>query len=232
MKSKRSPDLKPTTGRRRVRVYGDEPRPGPQADSPDQQLQGCEISRATVPFTSRFGEETPPRSTTHGAAARADRTPTAAVPGERHESTTERRRHRRRRGRSPPHLRARMDHRPAASPTCLTQDWAPDDPQRNRTTIPDGVRRAVQVKWCASRRQGVTRRWSRSQGRAEALGLAGEGGGCDQPDDDPSCDAALPGRSDDRGREETFEAGVRVSASGRLRAAFARRSRKSGRDPG
>ncbi len=66
LKSKRS-ILKPKTEGPAAYVFpGDDPRPGPQADLLRiLQLQGCEISRATAPFTVTVpGKPRPPRETT------------------------------------------------------------------------------------------------------------------------------------------------------------------------
>jgi hypothetical protein len=66
LKSKRS-ILKPKTEGPAAYVFpGDDPRPGPQADLLRiMQMQGCEISRATAPFTVTVpGRRRPARSTT------------------------------------------------------------------------------------------------------------------------------------------------------------------------
>ena len=66
LKSKRS-ILKPRSEGPAAYVFpADDPRPGPQADMLRiLQLQGCEISRATAPFTVTVsGKKRPPRSTT------------------------------------------------------------------------------------------------------------------------------------------------------------------------
>ena len=116
---------------------GDDPRPGPQADLLRiLQLQGCEISRATAPFTVTLpGKKRPARETTNDAAA--------ANGDER------RRRGRTRRTRqkppadkpAPPETRTfpagtyvlRMDQPYSRIADTLLdyQYWAPDDPQRN-----------------------------------------------------------------------------------------------------
>jgi hypothetical protein len=76
LKSKRS-ILKPKTEGPAAYVFpGDDPRPGPQADLLRiLQLQGCEVSRATEPFTVTIpGRKRPARETTNDGASNGNGT--------------------------------------------------------------------------------------------------------------------------------------------------------------
>jgi hypothetical protein len=137
LKSKRSV-LKPKTEGPAAYVFSaDDPRPGPQADLLRiLQLQGCEISRATAPFTVMVqGKKRPARSTTTDAApgdgpnAEAEgpstlpqRSAAASVP-----ETME--------PRTFPAgsyiLRMDQPYSRIADTLLDYQYWAPDDPQRN-----------------------------------------------------------------------------------------------------
>jgi hypothetical protein len=138
LKSKRS-ILKPTTEGPAAYVFpADDPRPGPQADLLRiMQLQGCEISRATVPFTVTVsGKKRPPRSTTttdtpdSGGPNADGQQPSAARQDgatERAADTTE--------TRTFPAgsyvLRMDQPYSRIADMLLDYQYWAPDDPQRN-----------------------------------------------------------------------------------------------------
>ena len=140
LKSKRS-ILKPRTEGPAAYVFpGDDPRPGPQADLLRiLQLQGCEISRATSPFTVTIPA---------ASVLRLARRPTT---GRRQTGTARTGRPRRRRRKTKRSLRTsprispkRECFRPEpmcsawTNPTAGSQTrcstistWAPDDPQRN-----------------------------------------------------------------------------------------------------
>ena len=137
LKSKRS-ILKPKTEGPAAYVFpGDDPRPGPQADLLRiLQLQGCEIARATEPFTVTIpARKRPQRSTTtdtasNGSGPSAQERPPAAQdrPAESEKDTQ-------------PEARTfpagtfvvRMDQPYSRIADTLLdyQYWAPDDPQRN-----------------------------------------------------------------------------------------------------
>ena len=138
LKSKRS-ILKPRTEGPAAYVFpADDPRPGPQADLLRiMQLQGCEISRATAPFTVMVtGKKRPPRSTTTtdapasggGPDADSQQSPARSEgPPERAADTTE--------TRTFPAgsyvLRMDQPYSRIADMLLDYQYWAPDDPQRN-----------------------------------------------------------------------------------------------------
>ena len=139
LKSKRS-ILKPKTEGPAAYVFpGDDPRPGPQADLLRiLQLQGCEISRATAPFTVTVpGRQRPARETTNDATATA--TATAASAGRAASRRTapapRRTSRRRRRSRTFPAgtyvLRMDQPYSRIADTLLDYQYRAPDDPQRN-----------------------------------------------------------------------------------------------------
>ena len=139
--SDRSSSRRPKV-RRPTCFPGDDPRPGPQADLLRiLQLQGCEISKATAPFTVTVpGRRRPARAITTdtgtpgsgGPAAQrsaAARGGSAAARGARAGT-----RHSRRPAPSPPAPTCcGWISRTAASPTrcSTTSTWAPDDPQRS-----------------------------------------------------------------------------------------------------
>ena len=136
LKSKRS-ILKPRTEGPAAYVFtADDPRPGPQADLLRiMQLQGCEISRATAPFTAIVaGKKRPPRQTTtetpstQGPSAEAQQTPAGSQAAAQNKSEE-------------PEIRTfpagsyviRMDQPYSRIADTLLdyQYWAPDDPQSN-----------------------------------------------------------------------------------------------------
>jgi hypothetical protein len=136
LKSKRSILKANTEGPAAYVFSADDPRPGPQADLLRiLQLQGCEISRATAPFTVLMqGKKRPARST-----------PADAAPGEGRNVEAEAR-NAEAEGRSgkadvPPERRTfpagsyilRMDQPYSRIADTLLdyQYWAPDDPQHN-----------------------------------------------------------------------------------------------------
>ncbi len=136
LKSKRS-ILKPRTEGPAAYVFpADDPRPGPQADLLRiMQLQGCEISRATAPFTVMVsGKKRPPRqtTTTDAPAPGGPNDDGQQPPAARQESAAER---------VPDETRTfpagsyvlRMDQPYSRIADTLLdyQYWAPDDPQRN-----------------------------------------------------------------------------------------------------
>ena len=136
LKSKRS-ILKPRTEGPAAYVFpADDPRPGPQADLLRiMQLQGCEISRATAPFTVMVpGKKRPPRqtTTTDAPAPGGPNDDGQQPPAARQEGATER---------VPDETRTfpagsyvlRMDQPYSRIADTLLdyQYWAPDDPQRN-----------------------------------------------------------------------------------------------------
>ena len=142
LKSKRS-ILKPTTEGPAAYVFpGDDPRPGPQADLLRiLQLQGCEISRATAPFTVTIpaAKRPPARETTNdgpatnGSGANGSATSAQEKDKEKDPPT------------SPADKPETANvsgrnlcapHGPTLQPDCrhaarLPGTWAPDDPQRN-----------------------------------------------------------------------------------------------------
>ena len=139
LKSKRS-ILKPKTEGPAAYVFpGDDPRPGPQADLLRiLQMQGCEISRATAPFTVTVpGKKRPARETTNDAAGGSGgRQPTARGRARRtqDEATADDKPPPPRRARSPPaptSLRMDQPYSRIADTLLDYQYWAPDDPQRN-----------------------------------------------------------------------------------------------------
>jgi Zinc carboxypeptidase len=141
LKSKRS-ILKPKTEGPAAYVFpADDPRPGPQADLLRiLQLQGCEISRATAPFTVTIpGKKRPNRQMTNDAPSNGERgssgqgsdgqeRPAQERPGANAKD-------------APPETRTfpagtyvvRMDQPYSRIADTLLdyQYWAPDDPQRN-----------------------------------------------------------------------------------------------------
>ena len=138
LKSKRS-ILKPKTEGPAAYVFpGDDPRPGPQADLLRiLQLQGCEISRATAPFTVSIPARRTParRSTTETSAdGEADGNGRSAQAAEK-QAAKEKEKD------SQPETRTfpagsfivRMDQPYSRIADMLLdyQYWAPDDPQRN-----------------------------------------------------------------------------------------------------
>lgn len=131
LKSKRS-ILKPKTEGPAAYVFtADDPRPGPQADLLRiLQLQGCEISRATAPFTVMVpGKKRPAPAATSDAAAGESTAPGADRAAAAREEKA-----------SPPESRTfpagsyilRMDQPYSRIADTLLdyQYWAPDDPQR------------------------------------------------------------------------------------------------------
>jgi hypothetical protein len=138
LKSKRS-ILKPKNEGPAAYVFpADDPRPGPQADLLRiLQLQGCEISRATAPFTVMVpGKKRPPRSTTttdtpesggpdgDGQASPAARqeAPTNSAPETMEPRTFPAESY---------VLRMDQPYSRIADMLLDYQYWAPDDPQRN-----------------------------------------------------------------------------------------------------
>jgi zinc carboxypeptidase len=139
LKSKRS-ILKPKTEGPAAYVFpGDDPRPGPQADLLRiMQLQGCEISRATAPFTVTVpGRRRPARSITttesspNGSGPSAQdakpetQKPDTQKPDQKEEPET----------RTFPAgtflIRMDQPYSRIADTLLDYQYWAPDDPQRN-----------------------------------------------------------------------------------------------------
>jgi hypothetical protein len=131
LKSKRS-ILKPKTEGPAAYVFpGDDPRPGPQADLLRiLQLQGCEISRATAPFTVTIpARKRPARETTNDGDANGR----PATNGNRRPADDK--------DKPSPETRTfpagtyvlRMDQPYSRIADTLLdyQYWAPDDPQRN-----------------------------------------------------------------------------------------------------
>ncbi len=143
LKSKRS-ILKPRTEGPAAYVFsGDDPRPGPQADLLRiMQLQGCEISRATAPFTVTVsGKKPPARQTTTetpaGGGPNADggqQAPASSQPAKKDDVKNEAKK-------DEPETRTfpagsyviRMDQPYSRIADTLLdyQYWAPDDPQSN-----------------------------------------------------------------------------------------------------
>ncbi len=137
LKSKRS-ILKPKTEGPAAYVFpGDDPRPGPQADLLRiMQMQGCEISRATAPFTVTLpGRRRPARTTTTttppgGGGPSAEQNQEPAKPEQKPDPKKDE-----------PQTRTfpagtyilRMDQPYSRIADTLLdyQYWAPDDPQRN-----------------------------------------------------------------------------------------------------
>jgi Zinc carboxypeptidase len=133
LKSKRSILKAKTEGPAAYVFPGDDPRPGPQADLLRiLQLQGCEVSRATAPFTVTIpGRKRPARETTTDNASNGGRNGQAPerTPGEDKDKPV------------PPETRTfpagtyvlRMDQPYSRIADTLLdyQYWAPDDPQRN-----------------------------------------------------------------------------------------------------
>jgi hypothetical protein len=125
LKSKRSILKAKTEGPAAYVFPGDDPRPGPQADLLRVlQLQGCEVQKATEPFTVTIpGRRRPARDTTNGNGGRE-----GDGAGDRDKPT-------------PPETRTfpagsyvlRMDQPYSRIADMLLdhQYWAPDDPQRN-----------------------------------------------------------------------------------------------------
>ena len=145
LKSKRS-ILKPKTEGPAAYVFpGDDPRPGPQADLLRiMQLQGCEISRATAPFTVTVpGRRRPARPTTTDSAAPEGGGPDAEGPQADRPSQDRPAQERTTPDRTPPPPEARtfpagtyilrMDQPYSRIADTLLdyQYWAPDDPQRS-----------------------------------------------------------------------------------------------------
>ncbi len=136
LKSKRSILKAKTEGPAAYVFPGDDPRLGPQADLLRiLQLQGCEVSRATAPFTVTLpGKKPAARETTNDATAgqrRERRTGTeCAGQGEADRETGSTR------DAHVPSRHLRTAHGPALQPhrrhaAGLSGTWAPDDPQRN-----------------------------------------------------------------------------------------------------
>jgi Zinc carboxypeptidase len=139
LKSKRS-ILKPKTEGPAAYVFpGDDPRPGPQADLLRiLQLQGCEISRATAPFTvtvpgkkrpsKELTNDTPGNGNGDNGQSQQPEKPAAEKPADKDKP-------------GPPEPRTfpagtyvlRMDQPYSRIADTLLdyQYWAPDDPQRN-----------------------------------------------------------------------------------------------------
>ena len=142
LKSKRS-ILKPKTEGPAAYVFpGDDPRPGPQADLLRiLQLQGCEISKATAPFTVTVpGRRRPARAITTEVGTSGSGGPAAQnqqPPGEGQQPPAERAQDRA----TEPETRTfpagtyvlRMDQPYSRIADTLLdyQYWAPDDPQRS-----------------------------------------------------------------------------------------------------
>ena len=138
LKSKRSILKAKTEGPAAYVFPGDDPRPGPQADLLRiLQLQGCEISRATAPFTVTVpGKKRPAREMTNDAAVDATAARPTAKGRTRRTGTS-----RRQTSRVTPETRTfpagtyvlRMDQPYSRIADTLLdyQYWAPDDPQRN-----------------------------------------------------------------------------------------------------
>jgi Zinc carboxypeptidase len=136
LKSKRSILKARTEGPAAYVFPADDPRPGPQADLLRiMQLQGCELSRTTAPFTVTLpGRKRPVRETTNEA-------PTSGRNGEQGEGQSPDRSGSDRDKPSPPESRTfpagtyvlRMDQPYSRIADTLLdyQYWAPDDPQRN-----------------------------------------------------------------------------------------------------
>jgi hypothetical protein len=140
LKSKRS-ILKPKTEGPAAYVFpGDDPRPGPQADLLRiMQLQGCEVSRATAPFTvtmpgrRRPARTTPPAPVSNGGSSgeqtaepsNQDAKPDPKADPKKDEPET----------RTFPAgtyiLRMDQPYSRIADTLLDYQYWAPDDPQRN-----------------------------------------------------------------------------------------------------
>jgi Zinc carboxypeptidase len=147
LKSKRS-ILKPKTEGPAAYVFpGDDPRPGPQADLLRiLQLQGCEISRATAPFTVTIpGAKRPPaRETTNdGSATNGTAVNGSATSAQEKEKEEEKdkEKDKEKPASDKPETRTfpagtyvlRMDQPYSRIADTLLdyQYWAPDDPQRN-----------------------------------------------------------------------------------------------------
>ncbi len=135
LKSKRSILKAKTEGPAAYVFPGDDPRLGPQADLLRiLQLQGCEVSRATAPFTVTLpGKKPPARETTNDATA-ANGASDGPGPNAQDKAKPTRNRLYPRRARSRPAPTCCAWTSPtAASPTrsSTTSTWAPDDPQRN-----------------------------------------------------------------------------------------------------
>jgi Zinc carboxypeptidase len=138
LKSKRSILKAKTEGPAAYVFPSDDPRPGPQADLLRiLQLQGCEVSRATAPFTVTIpGRKRPARETTNGSAGDSSGTSgdTPATPKDKDDAKEKDKP-------IPPEIRTfpagsfvlRMDQPYSRIADTLLdyQYWAPDDPQRN-----------------------------------------------------------------------------------------------------
>jgi hypothetical protein len=140
LKSKRS-ILKPRTEGPAAYVFpGDDPRPGPQADLLRiLQLQGCEISRATAPFTVTIpGAKRPPaRETTddapatNGTAANGSAPAAQEKPEEKDKDKPADKPETRTFPAGTYVLRMDQPYSRIADTLLDYQYWAPDDPQRN-----------------------------------------------------------------------------------------------------
>ncbi|HET7217859.1 MAG TPA: M14 family zinc carboxypeptidase, partial [Vicinamibacterales bacterium] len=133
LKSKRSILKARTEGPAAYVFPADDPRLGPQADLLRiLQLQGCEISRATAPFTVTLpGRKRPARETTNDAAPRDGGGPNVQEKTEKPEKTEAAKPETRTFPAGSYVLRMDQPYSRIADTLLDYQYWAPDDPQRN-----------------------------------------------------------------------------------------------------
>jgi len=136
LKSKRSILKAKTEGPAAYVFPGDDPRLGPQADLLRiMQLQGCEVSRATAPFTVMVpGRKRPARETTNDASA-SGRNGADGSDGSQEKPSGEKEKPSAPEARTFPAgtyvLRMDQPYSRIADTLLDYQYWAPDDPQRN-----------------------------------------------------------------------------------------------------